>query len=100
MSIDLRDATLDQMVAELRRRAKRTCDRCGGFGVLGATDAERGGFSASRRASRTSDFGRACPRCRGAGYEDDPKLLALAERLEQLSRAVYRALSRGVYDDD
>jgi len=69
----LRQVSLRDIAVELRRRAKRTCSRCGGYGHV----CPPGHLSASANAMT-------CPRCHGTGYEPWPELLALAGQLEGL----------------
>jgi len=67
----LKQATLSQIAEELRRRARRTCRGCGGYGHVCPPP-------------WTSAMATTCPRCRGAGLEPWPELLALAQELSQL----------------
>ncbi|MBC8447800.1 MAG: hypothetical protein H8D78_08625 [Chloroflexi bacterium] len=76
MGIALSQACLRDIAAELRRRAKRTCSRCGGFGHV----------CPPGHMSYTAANAATCPRCQGTGYEPWPELLALAEQLEGLER--------------
>ena len=70
----LREASLSDMARELRRRARRTCRRCGGYGHVGPLE------SCTSSAVATT-----CPRCQGTGYEEWPELRDLAGRLEWLA---------------
>jgi len=70
----LKDASLRQIAQELRRRAKRTCGGCGGYGVPGSM----------RNASTTATVFIPC-RCQGTGYEPWDELNDLAEKLEEMA---------------
>ncbi len=73
MVLSLQDASLRQIAQELRRRARRTCGGCGGYGV-----------PASMMNASTTTMIVGC-RCQGTGYEDWPALQALAKKLEKLA---------------
>lgn len=76
MLLSLKDASLRQIAVELRRRAKRTCGGCGGYGIP----------AAMRNASTTATMVVGC-RCKGTGYEHWDELERLAADMERLAEA-------------
>jgi len=77
VGIALSQASLRDIAGDLRRRAKRTCSRCGGYGHV----------CPPGHMSTTTANAATCPRCHGTGYEPWPELLILAEQLEQLGES-------------
>ena len=72
--MELRDASLSDIARELRRRATRTCRRCGGYGHI-----------CPRESHSSTAMATTCPCCHGTGLEPWPELQDLADRLELLA---------------
>ncbi len=73
MKQTLKDATLGEIADELRRRANRSCDMCGGFGHFHDPG-----------TNPTPDTH--CPKCHGTGLIVNVDLAQAAEQLKKAAR--------------
>ena len=63
----------DEIIREIRDHAKKPCPQCGGYGVV----------NLGRSMTAISESEHGCPAC-SYGLVDNPEILQIADRLEEL----------------